>query len=82
MSRWDFLYTLAANLIQPEIERRRENVAGPSASPASDAPIPRERQNCAVRTGCRDNKAMERCSKCPRAMCGRCQAKICTDCAE
>ena len=82
MSTWNYLYALATNLIQPEIKRRRENVAGPSASSASDAPIPRKRRNRAVRTGCRNNKAMESCSKCRRAMYGRCQAKICTDCAE
>ena len=37
ISRWNFLHMLATNLIKPEIERRREKVAGPSVSPASDS---------------------------------------------
>lgn len=77
ISRWDFIHTLALDLINPEIERRRQ-IERPSAGPGCN--VSRKRRNCAVRKGCKNNKTMETCRKCCKAMCGRCQALICIDC--
>ena len=79
ISRWDFIHTLALDLIKPEIERRRR-VERPSAGPGGN--VSRKRRNCAVRKGCKNNKTMETCRKCYKAMCGRCQSLICIDCAD
>jgi len=79
ISRWDFIHTLALDLINPEIERRRQ-VERPSAGPGCN--VSRKRRNCAVRKGCKNNKTMETCRKCCKAMCGRCQTLICIDCAD
>lgn len=79
ISRWDFIHTLALDLINPEIERRRQ-IERPSAGPGCN--VSRKRRNCAVRKGCKNNKTMEICRKCCKAMCGRCQALICIDCAD
>jgi hypothetical protein len=79
ISRWDFIHTLALDLINPEVERRRQ-VEHPIAGPGCY--VSRKRRNCAVRKGCKNNKTMETCRKCCKAMCGRCQALICIDCAD
>lgn len=79
ISRWDFIHTLALDLINPEIERRRQ-IERPSAGPGCN--VSRKRRNCAVRKGCKNNKTMETCRKCCKAMCGRCQALICIDCVQ
>jgi len=57
ISRWDFIHTLALDLINPEIERRRQ-VECPSAGPGCN--VSRKR-----------HKTMETCRKCCKAMCGR-----------
>ena len=79
ISRLDFMHTLALDLINPEIERRRQ-VERPSAGPGCN--VSRKCRNCAVRKGCKNNKTMETCRKYCKAMCGRCQALICIDCAD
>ena len=61
ISGWDFLHTLAMSLIQPEIERRRNEFAGSIATsgPEMNETPSRKRRNCAVRGGCKRNKATE-----------------------
>jgi hypothetical protein len=76
ISRWDFLHGLALSLIEPEIGRRHGTFAEPGPQPS------RKRRTCAIRSGCKENKTRECCTKCHKAMCGRCQALICTNCAE
>jgi len=81
ISRRDFIHTLAIHLIQPEMERRRNKVAGPRVPSGPALNVFRKRRNCIVRKGCKNNKTLERCRKCCRPMWGCCQALIHIECA-
>ncbi|MGH0181819.1 UNVERIFIED_CONTAM: hypothetical protein FKN15_007920 [Acipenser sinensis] len=82
-NRRDFIWQLAMELGQTHMDQKRAETDAPSGSAGATAPTLKRKQ-CQV-AKCNDNKTVDVCAGCGRAVCGKCSGKVekrvlCVDC--